>query len=127
MVNGKLAIVGSSRLTLSQAETALWIVECILRSETPRLVISGGALGVDTIVANAVYASKAYSLKEFLPDIPQWNSDGGRKGYKARNILIAEECDELVAIRSRTAGTYGSGWTADYAEILGKPVRRLYV
>ena len=123
----KLAIVGSSVLTHLQAENARWLVQCVLDFHQPELVISGGAPGVDTIVANAVYASKRFALKEFLPEHHSWDGTERLTGFKHRNMQIAAACDYLVCIRNPDSQTYGSGWTANYAETLGKTVRRIYV
>jgi hypothetical protein len=43
-------------------------------------------------------------------------------GYKARNIAIAERCDQMLCIRDPGSSTYGSGWTANYCRTLDKPV-----
>jgi hypothetical protein len=48
-------------------------------------------------------------------------------GFKPRNILIAEACDELLCIRDPESSTYGSGWTAKHAKSLGKPVTRIEI
>lgn len=124
----KLAIVGSSVLSDTQIEVAAWLISHILRAddEQPEEVVSGGAVGIDTI---AEEAANDYLIptKIFLPDIHRWEGTDTQKGFKARNIEIAEYCDELLCIRSEKSKTYGSGWTADYAEKLGKVVRRLKV
>jgi len=53
----------------------------------------------------------------------RWEPDG----FKARNIAIAEACDELLCIRNPESSSYGSGWTANYAETLGKKVTRVEI
>jgi hypothetical protein len=40
---------------------------------------------------------------------------------------VADACICLVRIASTTTKTYGSGWTADYAERQGKSVQRYYI
>lgn len=122
----KLAIVGSVDLTEKQREDAQWLISVILRGyggSRKIKVISGGAQGIDQM---AIAAAWGLETQEILPDVDKWDPPGQR-GYKARNIEIAQECDELIAIRSLQSKTYGSGWTADYAEKLGKKVRRYYV
>lgn len=121
----KLAIVGSVDLTDKQREDAAFLITCILLGYNPSLVISGGAAGIDTM---AVAAADKWGTetREIRPDVNQWDPPGDR-GFKVRNIEIAEACDELVAIRSLQSKTYGSGWTADYAEKIGRKVRRYYV
>lgn len=127
VVNGILGVVGSQVLTDYQRETTLWLIECILRSESPRLLISGGAEGVDSI-AELVAKKGGLPVKIFLPEHNSWGGEGSKTGYKARNLLIAGAVDELVCIRSRQSGTYGSGWTADQTEgRYHKKVRRLYI
>lgn len=122
----KLAIVGSVDLTEVQIRDVAWLIQCILVYSQPRTVISGGAAGVDSIGVTLAENWGGTQTQVFLPDVNQWDPPGDR-GYKARNIEIAEACDELVAIRSLQSKTYGSGWTADYAEKIGRKVRRFYV
>jgi hypothetical protein len=42
-------------------------------------------------------------------------------------MKVAESCVCLVRIGSPTSRTYGSGWTADYAEMIGKEVTRYII
>ena len=117
-----LAIVGSTRFVdpcwRDKAEDA--IGEAIAEHR-PDVVISGGADGIDTFAIN--YTGALYSIRthEYLPKHSRWEPEG----FKARNVLIAKACTRLLAIRCHASKTYGSGWTADYAERLGKPVRRV--
>lgn len=85
-------------------------------------VITGGDEGVDTL-AQYVATVLGINFQTYLPQNPRWEPNG----YKARNILIAENCDELWCIRAIKSKSYGSRWTADYAEGLNKRVLRYYV
>lgn len=60
------------------------------------VVVSGGAQGVDRV---AVAAAKARGLewKEHLPD---YKKHSGKMAPIVRNILIVDDCDELVAFPS---------------------------
>lgn len=55
-------------------------------------IISGGAKGADALAAKYA-ANRNISLKEIKPN---WNLYGKSAGYK-RNVLIVDDCDELVA------------------------------
>lgn len=77
-------------------------------------IISGGAKGVDRTAAE-VAREMGHAVVEHLPATEDW------PGYKDRNKIIAEECDRLVRISSVRTSTYGSAWTRDYAEKIGKP------
>lgn len=83
-------------------------------------VVSGGADGVDTWGVDI--ASQQYGLptKIYLPDNFRWKPDGFRK----RNRQIVDNSTHLLAIISKHSTTYGSGWTADYAERHGRKVWR---
>lgn len=81
-------------------------------------LVSGGCDGVDQYAEDEADA-RALQKTIFEPSQKDWEH------YRARNIQIAEYCDELVAIRSSASKTYGSGWTADYTQNLGKPVWRI--
>jgi predicted Rossmann fold nucleotide-binding protein DprA/Smf involved in DNA uptake len=113
----KLAIVGSVKIDYKVARKRA-IESIILYS--PTAIVSGGAVGVDSI-AEEIAAERS------LPCIVCKPGGKGWEYYKERNILIAELCDTLVAIRSKDSKTYGSGWTADYAEKIGKPVERILI
>lgn len=130
----KLAIVGSTELTADQRRVATWLIDMIIedaKAEPGELVIiSGGASGIDTLAAESAIEHRL-RLVEYRPQVKCWEGkflDGQYFfGFRHRNLQIAEECDTLVSIRSINSKTYGSGWTADAAEGLGKVVRRLYV
>lgn len=135
--NCALAIVGSRDVLGYQSES---IIKAAILEHKPKIVISGGARGVDT---QAVLTAKAMgvTILEFQPSEQTWDVPASTKevvetvtdvgmrivvpgGYKQRNESIAEACDCLVRIASHTTKTYGSGWTADQAEKLGKRVYR---
>lgn len=128
----RLAIVGSTNLTPGQSDVAYWLVDAILQKYNwwnSIEVVSGGANGIDHI-AQWTAEDLGIPVKIFEPDIQQWESFDGvdgfhLKGFKERNVEIVEYCDELVCIRSVQSRTYGSGWTADRAEEMGKDVRRI--
>lgn len=121
----RLAIVGSVDIAHARKEV-MFLCESLLWSnltvghEDDELV-SGGADGVDTEAEDAADRF-GFRKRIFLPRNLHWET-----GFRPRNIEIAEYCERLVAIRSRTSTSYGSGWTADYAEELGREVFRYYV
>jgi hypothetical protein len=109
-----LAIVGSSELPASLVERAAAVIETVLDLFKPTKVISGAAPGIDKM---AIAAAKRRGLdwEEFPPKEQNWE-----RGFKPRNMLIAQKCDRLVRIIKPNQKTYGSGWTRDYAALLGK-------
>lgn len=116
-----LAIVGSQRLPHSWMLTrARTVIEGVLQRQRPDQIISGGAPGIDTL-ARFIASEHGIPMREFLPRNQRWEPDG----FKARNIEIAEACTRLLCIRSAESTTYGSGWTADHADRLGKLVWRV--
>lgn len=127
----RLAIVGSTKFTDRDAYAKAWdLIGAKLTELQPDAVISGGAEGVDWLAS--VYAqTMGYSLEAgaakrliiHRPNNPRWAPDG----YMVRNLLIAEDCTHLLAIRCKQATTYGSGWTADRAAQMGKTVWREYL
>ena len=120
-----LAIVGSTafaeRGTPERAEATRLINDAIDRYQ-PDEIVSGGAVGIDSMAAMAAHA-RGIPTREFLPKNKRWKPDG----YQARNLLIAEACTSLVSIRHHASTTYGSGWTADRAEEIGKSVERYMI
>lgn len=119
----RLAIVGSSNVYNGiQWETACLLVDSLVKELNPEVVISGGARGIDSVARLRAQAHR-YELLEYLPQNARWEPNG----YKERNMHIANECDALVCIRTHQSKTYGSGWTADYAESLGKKVWRVQI
>ena len=90
----KLAIVGTSvDLSENEDRDIRQIVALILKDYVPleTTIISGGAKGVDTI-AHEIALPLGFAVKPILPLGIGW------KFNKARNIEIAEECDELICI-----------------------------
>lgn len=121
----KLALVGSTNLTEEQAQEANLIINKVIAELQPATVISGGAEGIDSIAEETAkllgYNEDDDSLVIFLPENRRWEPNG----FRTRNMLIAEASTILICIRSKQSKTYGSGWTADYAESLGKLVGRI--
>jgi len=131
-----LAIVGSRDIPQYVAES---LIRQSVLGHKPRMVISGGARGIDRYAVE-IAREMGIATMEFLPSQQTWDApevgestetfDGTDLritvpgGYKQRNLRIAEACTCLVRIYSPTTKTYGSGFTADRAEELGKPVVR---
>lgn len=121
-----LAVVGSTAFERPEAELlASQIIATFIAQLQPLKLISGGAAGVDTwakeISGQFGYRTEDGGFIEHLPKYRRWSPDG----FKDRNILIAEWCTHLLAIRCHASRTYGSGWTADYAEKHGRTVYRV--
>lgn len=127
----RLAIVGSTKFADPGAYRKAWdIIEAKLTELQPEAVISGGADGVDWMAAVCAqtmgYSLEAGAEKPLIihyPNNQRWAPDG----YMVRNLRIAEDCTHLLAIRCKQATTYGSGWTADRAQQMGKTVWREYL
>lgn len=128
----KFAIVGSSNITEVQKMYAEKVIKAallrLLVEHDEVIVVSGHSPkgGID-IIAEQVATELKMDMKLFVPGVFRWEDDGDKLGYKSRNKLIASACDAMLCIRSEQSTTYGSGWTADYAERLGKTVYRLTV
>jgi hypothetical protein len=139
----KIAIVGSQGKSFSevQKKDAIQLIQMIIELHTPDMYyttfsefekthffISGGEpTGVDTWAeSHAVHIGWTPRIFHPAPRVGR-DSPSDWERFKARNIQVAEACDILYAIRSTKSTTYGSGWTADYAEKLGKEVHRYYV
>jgi len=125
-----IAIVGSQSLSIEEYADAEHIVSVVVDNHDRflgswPLFISGGAAGVDSIAEKMVIERLGkHRFEAILPKVRRWAEPGG---FRDRNIAIAKRCDRLFLIRSKSSRTYGSGWTADYAELLGKRVTRFAV
>ncbi len=92
----------------------------------PEVVIFGGCpKGGVNIWARDIAGVCGYTITrgdfvEHLPAQERWAPDG----YQARNALIAADCTHLLRVAARSSRTYGSGWTADQAQRLGRLVVR---
>lgn len=118
-----LAIVGTRRFGNPKG---FIYAELLIREEVQSLdwhgFVTGDAEGVDKLTA-LICSKFSRDCIALSPIHKRWEPEG----YKARNTLVAETCDELLCIRDPGSSTYGSGWTADYAESLGKPVTRVTI
>lgn len=126
-----LAVVGSRDVPRA---AAVELIGRVLDEHKPVIVISGaakvnranrmrGLASIDEEVAIEANL-RQIQLLEFRPTDFHWDGPGG---FKDRNVKIAESCVCLVRIASETTTTYGSGWTADRAEMEGKDVTRYVV
>jgi hypothetical protein len=111
-----LAIVGS--VELHEHPLAYRIIYEAFDRLEPTILISGGAVGVDTIaekeakrrgIETLIYRPKRQAWLRHHPD-----------GFWARNLKIATECDYLIRVSAEWSRTYGSGWTRDQAKLAGK-------
>ena len=117
----RLAIVGSTQFDGDQEATkrASKIIAQAICVLDPDVIVSGGAKGIDSLAA-AFAKVNGIALREFLPEHRRW----APSGFKERNEKIAQECTDLLCIRHHSSTTYGSGWTADRAQALGRKVER---
>ena len=125
-----LAIVGSRDCHISAGD----LIDQIIAAHHPLAIISGGAKVrasdrmKNLVSIDELAISKARALgipfSEIVPTNWVWLGAGG---IKERNMKVAEGCTCLVRIGSTTSKTYGSGWTADYAEQVGKEVSRFII
>jgi len=116
----RLAVVGSTKFHKDERakDWAASYIQRVLNKYEPEVVISGGAIGIDQLAATLA-AFEDIKVIEHLPFKPEWYY------YKKRNILIAQDCTHLLAVKHYCSTTNGSGWTADYAESIGKTVKRI--
>jgi len=116
----RLAIVGS--VSLAGNDEAIKLIGSLLDELKPDTVISGGAVGIDSMAALAAIARGIFLVQRF-PKNQRWAPEG----FKDRNLLIAQDCDMLIRIADPKSKTYGSGWTMNQAKKLGKPTREIFV
>lgn len=117
----RLAIVGSRLFSEDKirASYAREFIVWVLEKYKPELVISGGARGIDRM---GVQEARLHGIpfKEYLPVGYNWDA------FKARDMLIAENCTHLLAIIHMNSRTKGADWTANYAAEIGKKVYRKF-
>lgn len=118
-----LAIVGS--VSLAGNAEAQKTIDDVLDQLKPDRVVSGGAVGIDTMGVDSARAREIPTTVHY-PGKQEWLANS-RKGFWARNILVANECTHLVRIVASDSKTYGSGWTRDQAKKLGKPTREIII
>jgi hypothetical protein len=122
----RLAIVGTRVLACpGDLDRVRARVAVAIRRLQPAVVISGGADGVDKagqdVAEGMGYSEAAGTLIVFRPRAGRFHGPGG---YRERDEQIAQACTHLLRAGCQAAVTYGSGWTADRAEQLGKVVVR---
>lgn len=134
----RIAIVGSSHLSEGEERTARQLSAIILKDCMNRYgnitLISGGAKGMDSI-AEEVATSLGFKIDDDnikKPETEHWEDRDGKKGYKSRNLEIAQECDILYCLptKLKTTPCYhcgvtdhersGACWTMKQANILKK-------
>lgn len=84
--------------------------------------VTGDAPGIDTMVKR-ICDELGRPCQVLAPFNRTWEPEG----YKARNIMICQTAHEMLCLRDPESTTYGSGWTADHMETLGKPVTRITI
>lgn len=119
-----LAVVGSTEFAKDRqaAKVAFRHIANAIAALQPERVVSGGAVGIDQM-AVAYARGAGIAVTEHLPKNKRWAPDG----FRDRNLLIAHDCTHLLRIVHEDSKTYGSGWTADQAEKMGKHVERITV
>jgi len=101
----RIAIIGSRSLC-----------PVIVLKNTPDLIISGGAIGVDTI-------AKQYAIEHnipFLEFLPEYGKYPAKSAPIIRNKKIVDNCDVLIAYWD--GKSKGTKMTIDYATKKGKKV-----
>ena len=111
----KMAVVGTKKFTdFNFVSTTLKKIPNI------EFIISGGAIGTDTLVKKFAIHNKIEFL-EFSPDYKKF----GDKAKHIRDKLIVEKCDELIAFWDGECE--GTKYTIDYAKQLKKPIKIIQV
>jgi hypothetical protein len=107
-LNMKVAIVGSRDYPDKQQ-----VVDYVNNLPEDTIVVSGGAIGVDTW---AEEAARERGLPEPIIFPADWKRYGKSAGFR-RNYDIAKEADRVVAF---TIGSNGTADTINHARKLGK-------
>ena len=69
------------------------VAEYVMSLPEDSVVVSGGAIGVDSV---AVEAARARGLK-VVEHLPDYKRHGGKMAPLVRNILIVDDSDEVIA------------------------------
>jgi len=130
----KISIVGSSHLSEGESITARQFASAVLNNyirdfgKDNLIFISGGAKGVDT-EAEDVANQLGIKCEIHKPLVNDWE-----KGYKPRNLKIAQNCDVIYCFptKIKTTPCYhcdtndhevtGGCWTLKQAKLLKKQV-----
>ena len=92
---GKLAIVGTSKLTDFESVKAMEIINNeYYRFPKPEKILTGDADGIDSLVLFSNHLTGIPVIVYKARD-KNW---GGEYGFKRRNLAIAEDCDEIICI-----------------------------
>lgn len=108
-----IAIVGCSNPAEFSVNLAHRI-HLFLKNFNPNdtLVISGGARGTDTITINTA-KQMGFMTKVYPPEFDGWEA------YKKRNLIIANECDEIACFTTLTRTTRCYHCNADHEKTAG--------
>jgi len=107
----RLAVIGTKKFTEYN-----FLSSILKQTSNIDMIISGGAVGTDTLAEKYATKNKINFLK-FPPNYKNY----GDKAKHIRDKLIVEECDELIAFWDGECE--GTKYTLDYAEQLGKVIK----
>ena len=102
----KLAVIGSRNLTHIELDT--YIPKDVME------IVSGGAVGVDTLAADYAKANNL-TLTELLPEYGRY----GRAAPIVRNKRIVDHADKILVFRN--GSSKGTLSVIEYAKKTGKP------
>lgn len=85
-------------------------------------IVSGGAQGVDSL-GEQLADSWWYRKCIFPPKNSRWEPEG----FKERNELVAQVATWGLGIRCESSSSFGTGWTTQRIEQLGKPIERYLI
>ncbi len=108
----KVAIVGTTANLSQKQENE--IHEFLKNIPLDRIIISGGAKGVDTI-ALKVAKGLGFHTETYMPEKNEWTY------YKKRNLQIAKDCDALYcfSVRVRKTKCYHHDTPQDHEKTAG--------
>lgn len=111
-----LAVVGTRHLGQPRyREYAAQLIMYEIVSDEWDGMVTGDASGIDQL-AKDLCDTYAMPCQVLAPEFRRWEP----RGFKDRNMRVCEIADAMLCIRDPESKTYGSGWTANYFETLGK-------